>query len=127
MFSCSAHIFATCDKKKYIKKLLRRKEKKTWNKPKKSFSNKWKRKLAKSDKVSYYNQGKQVNEHDYGKEQYYNKYYNDDLDLITTAENSGSESEADSHNDSVPQEKNILVSLESLSTLASSFTDCKFC
>ena len=32
-------------------------ERKAWNKPKKSYTNKW-RNLAKSDKGLYYNQGK---------------------------------------------------------------------
>ena len=43
---------------KIYKKSLCKKEKKTWNKPTKPFPNKWKRKLAKSDKGSYYSQGK---------------------------------------------------------------------
>ena len=60
-------------------------------------------KLAKSDKGLYYNQGKWINEHEYGKVRYYSEYYNDDLDLVTTGESSCSgESEAASHNDSVP-------------------------
>ena len=45
-------------------------------------------KLAKSDQGSYYNQGKWINEHEYGKGWYYNEYYNDDLDLVTTDESS---------------------------------------
>ena len=53
----------------------------------------------------YYNQGKWINEHEYGKGWYYNEYYDDDLDLVTTDESSCSgESEAESHNDFVPQE-----------------------
>ena len=41
----------------------------------------------------------------YGKGRYYNKCYDDDLDLITTDESSCSELEDESHNDSVSQEK----------------------
>ena len=48
---------------------------------------------------------------------YYNEYYDDDLDLVTTGERPCSgELEAESHNGSVPhemfsaKEKNILVS-----------------
>ena len=73
-------------------------------------------KLAKSDKGSYYNQGKWVSEHEYGKGQY-----------------CSGELEAESHNDSVlhkmffGKEKNILVSLEKLSTFANAFTVYKFC
>ena len=45
-------------------------------------------KLAKSDQGSNYNQGKWINEHECGKGWYYNEYYNDDLDLVTTDESS---------------------------------------
>ena len=38
------------------------------------FPNKQKRRLAKTNKGLYYNQGKWINEHEYGKEWYYNKY-----------------------------------------------------
>ena len=82
--------------------------------------------IAKSDRGSYYNQGKWFSKHQYGKEQNYNEYHDDDLDLISTDESSGSDLEAESHNDSVPQEKNLLIFLENLSTLASSYTVCKF-
>ena len=89
------------DKGKFIKNSYAGK-KKAWNKPTKPFPNKWKRKLAKSDKGSYYNQGKWINEHEYGKGWYYNEYYDDDLDLVTTDESSCSgELEAESHIDSV--------------------------
>ena len=54
VFSCSAHIICYEWKKKIHKKPLRRKEKKAWNKLTKPFPNKWKSKLAKSDKGSYY-------------------------------------------------------------------------
>ena len=54
--------------------------------------------------------------------------------LVTTVESSCSgELEAESHNDSVPQElffaeeKSILVFLEKLSTFVNTFTVCKFC
>ena len=64
---------------------------------------------------------------------YYDEYYDDDLYLVTTDENVCSESEPESNNDSVPhemffeKEKNILASLEKLSTFVNSFTVCKFC
>ena len=52
-----------------------------------------------------YNQGKWINEHEYGKGWYYNEYYNDDLDLVTTDDGFCiGESGAESHNDSVPHE-----------------------
>ena len=90
------------DKGKFIKNSYAGKKRKAWNKPTKPFPNKWKRKLAKSDKGSYYNQGKWINEHEYGKGWYYNEYYDDDLDLVTTDESSCSgELEAESHIDSV--------------------------
>ena len=131
--NCSAHIICY-EWKKYIKSSYAGKRRKTWNKPTKQFPNKWKRKLAKSDEGSYYNQGKCINEHEYGKGRYYNEYYDDDLDLVTTDENCCSgESEAESHNISVPherffgKEKNILVSLEKLSTFINTFTVFKLC
>ena len=62
------------------------------------------RKLAKSDKGSYCNQGKWINEPEYRKG-YYDEYYNDDFDLIATDKGSSSYSEAESHNVSAPQEK----------------------
>ena len=65
----------------------------------------WKGKFAKSDQGSNCNQGKQINKYEYGKGRYYNEYYNYDLDLVTTDDSSWSgESEAKSHNDSVPHE-----------------------
>ena len=79
------------------------------------------RKLAKSDKGSYCNQGKWINEPEYRKG-YYDEYYNDDFDLIATDKGSSSYSGAESHNVSAPQEKNILSSSENLSTLAISLT-----
>ena len=42
------------DKRKYIKNPYAGKKRKAWNKPKKSFPNKWQRMLAKSNKGSYY-------------------------------------------------------------------------
>ena len=90
------------DKIKYIKNSYAGKKRKSWNKSTKSFPNKWKRKLAKSYKGLYYHQGKWINEHEYGKGEHYNKNYDDDLDLVTTGGSSCiSESEAESHNDSV--------------------------
>ena len=71
------------DKRKYIKNPYAGKKRKAWNKLTKPFPNKWQRKLAKSGKGSYYNQGKWINEHGYGKGWYYNKYYDDDLNFIT--------------------------------------------
>ena len=45
--------------------------------------------------------GKWINEHEYGKGRYYNKYYDVDLDLVTSHKSSCvGESEAESHNDS---------------------------
>ena len=73
--------------KNIYKKFLPGKRRQTWNKPRKQFPNKWKRKLAKSDEGSYYNQGKCINKHEYGKGRYYNEYYDYDLDLVTTDEN----------------------------------------
>ena len=95
-------LFVISDKRKYITNFYAGKKRKAWNKPTKPFPNKWKRKLAKSDKGSYYNEGKWINEHGYGKGQYYNEYYDDELDLVTTDESSCSE--AESHNDSVPHD-----------------------
>ena len=83
-------------------------------------------------KGSYYNQGKWVNEPEYGEGLYYSEYYDDDLDLVTSDESSG-ESECESHNDPVlhqmffAKHKIILVSLEKLSTLINAFTVCKSC
>ena len=47
------------------------KKRRTWNKPTEPFPNKWKWKLAKSDKGLNYSQGKWINEHEYRKGQYY--------------------------------------------------------
>ena len=68
------------DKRKYTKNPYGGK-KKAWNKLTTPFPNKWKRKLTKGDKGSYYYQGKWINEYEYGKGRYYNEYYDDDLDL----------------------------------------------
>ena len=88
---------AMSDKRKYIKNSYAGK-KKACNKPTKSFPNKGKRKLAKYDKGSYYNQGKWINGHKDGKGRYYNEYYDDDFDYVITDESSCSgESEAESH------------------------------
>ena len=93
----AALLFVATDKRKYIKKPYAGKKRKTWNKLTKPFPNKWKRKLAKSNKGSYYNQGKWINEHQYGKGWCYNEYYNDNLDLVITEKSScGGESEAES-------------------------------
>ena len=88
----------------------------------------------------YYNQGKWINKHEYGKWCYYNEYYDDELDLVTTDSLVQSccngESEAESHNDPIPHEmfffffqkkKNILVYLEKLLTFVNAFTVYKFC
>ena len=49
--------------------------------------------------------GKWINEHEYGKGRYYNKYYDVDLDLVTSHKSSCvGESEAESHNDSAPHD-----------------------
>ena len=94
-------------------------KRKPWNKPTKPFPNKWKRKLAKSDKGSYYKQGQWISEYEDGKGQHYNEYCDDDLDLVTTDESSCSgELEAQSHNDSVPHDS-ILAKIP-ISTFASS-------
>ena len=69
------------------------KEKKSFKKPTKLFPNECKRKLAKFDKGSCYNLRKWINKHEYEKGRYYSEYYDDDLDLITTDENSGIESQ----------------------------------
>ena len=81
-------LFAVSDKRKYIKNPYAWKKRKAWNKPTKQFPTNSKMKLAKSDQGSYYNQEKWINEHEYGKGWYYNEYYNDDLDLVTTDESS---------------------------------------
>ena len=54
--------FAMSDKRKYIKNPYEEKKRKAWNKPTKPFPNKWKKKLAKSDKGLYYNHGKWISE-----------------------------------------------------------------
>ena len=69
------------------------------------------------------------------KEPYYQEYYKDDFDLVTTGQSSCSgESEAESHNESIPHEmffwkrrKNILVSSSKVSTFVNAFSVCKFC
>ena len=66
------------------------------------------RKLAKSDKGSYCNQGKWINGPEYRKG-YYDEYYNDDFDLIATDKSSSSYSGAESHNASALQEKKHFV------------------
>ena len=81
-------LFAMNDKRKCIENPYAGKKRKAWNKRTKPFPSKWKRKLAKSDKGSYYNQGKWINEHEYGKGRYYNEYCDDDLDLVTNDESS---------------------------------------
>ena len=89
------------NKRKYINNPYAGKKRKAWNKPTKLFPSKWKRDFAKSNKGSYYNQGKWINEYEYGKGRC-NEYYDDYLDLETTDESSCSgESEAKSHNGSV--------------------------
>ena len=47
-------LFAMSDKRKDIRNPYVGKKRKAWNKPTKPFPNKWKRKLAKSGKGSYY-------------------------------------------------------------------------
>ena len=54
------------------------------------FSYKWKRKLAKSDKGSYYNQVYWINKNEYRKGRYSNEYYDNDLDLVTADGSSSS-------------------------------------
>ena len=76
----SRHYLLRVMKETYKKSLLR-KEKKSLEKPTKPFPNKWKKKLAKSKKSK-----KWINEHEYEKGRYYNEYYDDDLDLVTTDE-----------------------------------------
>ena len=96
-----------------------KKKRKTWNRLKELLPSRWKRKLAKSDKGSYYNQ------YEYGKGPYYNKHNDDDLDLVTNDESSSSgESEGKSHNDSVLHE--MFFTKENLSTLVNAFIVCKF-
>ena len=65
-------LFATSDKRKHKNYPYAGKKRKTWNKPIKPFPSKWKRKLAKSGKGSFYSQGNWINEHEYGKGWYYN-------------------------------------------------------
>ena len=50
--------------RKYIKNPYAGKKRKAWNKPKKLFPNRWKKKLVISDKHLYYNQKKWINEYD---------------------------------------------------------------
>ena len=69
------------DKTKYIKNSYAGKKRKAWNKLTTPFPNKWKRKLVKSDKGSYYYQGIWINKREYGKGRYYNEYYDNDLEL----------------------------------------------
>ena len=73
-FHVQDRLFAMSNKWKYTKNPYVGKKRKAWNKPTKLFPNKWISKLAKSDKGSYYNQGKWINEHNYGKGRYYNEY-----------------------------------------------------
>ena len=77
------HDLVTPIKKNNIKNLYAGKKRKAWNKPTKPFPNKWKSKLAKSNKDLYYNEEKWINEHEYGKGRYYNEYYDDDLDFVS--------------------------------------------
>ena len=101
-FDVQHTLLAMSDKSKNIKNPYTGEKRKSWNKPTKSFPNKWKMKFAKSDEGSYSNQGKCVNEHEYGKGWYYNDYYDGELDLVTTGEIScGGESEAELYNNSV--------------------------
>ena len=74
-------LFSMSDKRKHIKNLYVGKKTKACNKVATPFPNKWKKKLAKSDKGSYYYRGKWINEHEYGKGPYYNEYCDNDLDL----------------------------------------------
>ena len=53
-FHVQPTLFAMSDKWKYIRNPYEGKKKKAWNKLTKPFPNKWKSKLAKSDKGSYY-------------------------------------------------------------------------
>ena len=88
------------DKRTYIKHPYAGKNRKGWNKPTKPFPSNRKRKVAKSEKSLY--QGKWIKENEYGKVWYYNEYYNDDIDLVTTDKSSCSgELKAESQNDSV--------------------------
>ena len=57
--------------RKYKNNPYEGKKRRTWNKPTEPFPNKWKWKLAKSDKGLNYNQGKWINEHEYRKGRYY--------------------------------------------------------
>ena len=65
-------LFATSCKRKYIKNPYTGKKRETWNKLTTPFPNKWKKKLAKSDRGSHYYLGKWINEHEYGKGRYHN-------------------------------------------------------
>ena len=77
------------DKRKYIKNPYEGKKRNAWNKPTKSFRNKWKRGLAKSDKSSYCNHKKLVKEYEMEKALLqWILHYDDDLDLVTTDESS---------------------------------------
>ena len=67
-------LFPMNDKRKFIKNPYAGKKTKAWNKPTKQFPVKWKMKHAKSDQGSYYNQGRWLSEHEYGKGWYYNEY-----------------------------------------------------
>ena len=90
------------DKRTYIKHPCTGKNRKAWNKQTKPFPSNRKRKVAKSEKSLYYNQGKWIKENEYGKVWYHNEYYSDDIDLVTTDKSSCSgELKAESQNDSV--------------------------
>ena len=54
------------------------------------FTDKWNKKLAKSDNGLSYSQGKCISENEYGKGRYYNKYYDSDFNLMKTNESCGS-------------------------------------
>ena len=91
------HTFGVRDKRKYIKNTYTGKKRKAWNKLRKPFSSN----IAKFGKGSYlyYNQGKWINKHEYGKGRYYNEYYDNDPDLVKTDKRSCSRLESGSHND----------------------------
>ena len=80
------------------------KKKKSLEKTNKILLKKVEEEACKIWQASYYNQGKWINENEYGRGRYNNKCYDDYLDLIRTDESYGIESEAESHNDSVPLE-----------------------
>ena len=61
--------------KENIPKNLTQERKKVWNKPTKPFPNRWKRKLSKSGKGSYYKPREMDQWNEYGKGRYYNEYY----------------------------------------------------